>query len=122
MVTNDDGPPYPNPVQFDTVLAQQAAQELRDAARQLQTLWSNDQQLGQRALRNWTGPHADRFRPKFDSMKKTAGQLVSDMLTWAQRLEDAAQHAGSIQHSQDLANARWYREHPGSRQPVRGAF
>ncbi|HXM57772.1 MAG TPA: hypothetical protein VOB72_20410 [Candidatus Dormibacteraeota bacterium] len=95
-------------MRFDHQLASAAANALRDAARQLQQVMSIDVPLGDRALAHWTGPHADQFRTLLgDQRKRTAPQLIDDLLNWARRIDSAGDAATALQAQHDRANQRW---------------
>ncbi len=105
-------PPYPDPVQFDHALAAEAIATLRAAAGQLRSLMGDDVQNGSRALANWKGPHADHFRTDFGTMQTGAQQLIGDLLTWAQSIDDASTAAAELQGKHDAANQQWRQDHP----------
>ena len=106
--------PYPDPVDFDHALAGKAAAAMRDAARLVQQLMGFTVQNGSKALQNWAGPHAERFRTDFGTQQRTGQQVVTDLLAWASRIDTAAANATAQQRRQDAANLQWRRDHPSA--------
>jgi hypothetical protein len=100
-------------VQFDQQLAADAVDALRSAVRLLQHTMSVDVPLGNQALLNWKGPHADRFRSTFQAWQKTnVPQLIDTYNRWITIIENAGHTAASMQAAHDRANHAWQQSQP----------
>ena len=78
---------------FDHARAHAASDALRTTANLIQNRTGTRDQLAQQALKNWTGPHADRFRGYLTSVEDEAAGLIKLLNTLAESIDTASTNA-----------------------------
>jgi uncharacterized protein YukE len=78
---------------FDHAKAYAASDALRTTADLIQNRTATRDQLAQQALKNWTGPHADRFRGHLKSIEDDAAGVIKLLRTLADSIDTASTNA-----------------------------